>query len=125
MVAFDPAAAAAENEPAMRRALERVAVGAVTVASRDVQAPGLEVRRGDWLGLVGGRPAGGGSFADAARAVLDRLLEEPRDVLTLLLGESPPPLDGVLGDLKERYPSLELEVLEGGQPHYPLLLAAE
>jgi len=125
MVAFDPAAAAAENEAAMRRALERVAVGAVTVASRDVQTPGLEVRRGDWLGLVGGRPAGGGSFADAARAVLDRLLDEPRDVLTLLLGESPPPLDGVLGDLKERYPSLELEVLEGGQPHYPLLLAAE
>jgi DAK2 domain fusion protein YloV len=126
MVAFDPSAPAAENEAAMLRSLDHVAAGAVTVASRDVHAPGLEVRRGDWLGLVGGRPvAGGGSFADAARPVLDRLLEEPRDVLTLLLGEEAPPLDGLLEELRERHPSLELEVLDGGQPHYPLLVAAE
>jgi DAK2 domain fusion protein YloV len=125
-LAFDPAVGAAENEPAMRRAYECVCAGAVTVASRDVDAPGLSVRAGDWLGLVAGKPvAGGPTFEEAARPVLARMLEEPREVLTLLVGEERPPLDGLLAELAERHPSLELDVHEGGQPHYSLLVAAE
>jgi hypothetical protein len=46
-------------------------------------------------------------------------------VLTLLTGEEPPALETLLADLAEEYPELELDVHEGGQPHYPLLLSAE
>jgi dihydroxyacetone kinase-like predicted kinase len=46
-------------------------------------------------------------------------------VLTLLTGEDEPRLEGLLQRLEGRYPELELEVHEGGQPNYPLLLAAE
>ena len=46
-------------------------------------------------------------------------------MLTLLTGEEPPPLDGLLAELEAEHPDLELEVHEGGQPHYALLLAAE
>ena len=74
-----------------------VATGAVTIASRDVTTNGLAVTKGAWLGLADGLPvAGGESFEDVARAVLDRLLAEPRSVLTLLTGEDPPALDAVL-----------------------------
>ena len=59
------------------------------------------------------------------RAVLDRLLEEPRGVLTLLTGEEPPPLEPLLAELEANHPDLELEVHAGGQPHYPLLIAVE
>jgi hypothetical protein len=57
--------------------------------------------------------------------VVERLLAEPRTVLTLLTGEEPPPLDGLLERLASAQPELEVEVHEGGQPHYPLLLGAE
>ena len=57
--------------------------------------------------------------------MLERLLAEPRGILTLLTGEDPPALDGLLAELAASHPELELEVHEGGQPHYPLLLAAE
>ena len=58
--------------------------------------------------------------------MLERLLAEPRGVLTLLTGEEPPALDGAArASSRPTHPELELEVHEGGQPHYPLLLAAE
>jgi DAK2 domain fusion protein YloV len=126
LVAFDPTQPAEANAAAMAAALEGVATGAVTVASRDVLLNGVSVQKGKWLGLADGLPvAGGETFDEVAGAVLERLLEEPRGLVTLLTGEKSPPLAGLLAELESRHPELELDVHEGGQPHYPLLLAAE
>jgi uncharacterized protein len=126
LVSFDPAMAADENAEAMRAALDGVVTGAVTIASRDVQLNGVAVKAGKWLGLAEGEAvAGGETFDDAARAVLETLLEEPRGVLTLLTGEEAPALEGLIEHVRASYPDVELDVHEGGQPHYPLLVAAE
>jgi hypothetical protein len=126
LVAFDPTAGADDNLDAMRDALTAVGTGAVTVASRDVELDGVPVRSGAYLGLADGEAvAGGESFDEVAGAVIARLLEEPREVLTLLTGEDEPSLDALLRRLEGEYPELELEVHEGGQPHYPLLVSAE
>ncbi|HVC86750.1 MAG TPA: DAK2 domain-containing protein [Gaiellaceae bacterium] len=126
LVAFDSTLGAEDNLEAMRAAADAVATGAVTVASRDVQLNGVAVRKGKWLGLADGEPvAGGETFDEVAWAVLEELLREPRGVLTLLTGEDPPLLDGLLSTIQSEHPELELEVHAGGQPHYPLLLAAE
>ena len=125
-LAFDPGLERTENREAMTRAAADLATGAVTVASRDVQTDGLVIRKGAWLGLADGVPlAGGGAFDAVARAVAERLLEQPRGILTLLTGEEAPPLDSLLGELVAVHPEVELEVHEGGQPHYALLLSAE
>jgi hypothetical protein len=126
MVAFDPTVSADENAEAMRETLDAVATGAVTVASRDVDWNGVRITKGTYLGLEEDEPvAGGEDFDDVARAVAERLLAEPRGVLTLLTGEDAPKLDGLVGGLRERHPDVELDVQAGGQPHYPLLLSAE
>jgi hypothetical protein len=126
MVAFEPTRSAEENSDEMEEAVNSVATGAVTVSSRDVELDGVKVQKGAWLGLADGQAvAGGESFDDVARAVIERLLAEPRGVLTLLTGEEPPGLETVLTGLASSHPDLELEVHDGGQPHYPLLLAAE
>ena len=79
----------------MDETLAGVVTGAVTIASRDVQLNGVAVEAGKWLGLAEGEAvAGGETFDDAARAVLETLLGEPRGVLTLLTGEDAPALDG-------------------------------
>jgi fatty acid kinase len=130
-VAFDPGLSADANVEAMSRAAADVAAGAVTVASRDVQTNGIVIRKGAWLGLADGSPvAGGETFDEVARSVAARLLARPdgvpqRAILTLLTGEEPQPLEGLLAELAAAHPELELEVHEGGQPNYPLLLAAE
>ncbi|HZQ82572.1 MAG TPA: DAK2 domain-containing protein [Gaiellaceae bacterium] len=126
LVAFDPATDVEANAEAMSEAADAVATGAVTVASRDVQLNGVDVEAGKWLGLADGEPvAGGDTFDEVAAAVLAELLREPRGILTLLTGAEPPVLDGLLDRIRAEHPELELDVHQGGQPHYPLLLSAE
>jgi uncharacterized protein len=126
MVGFEGARGADENAAEMEGLLADVVTGAVTIASREVSVDGLKIARGAYLGLVDGEPvAGGTSFDTVASTVVDRLLTEPRDVLTLVTGADEPELGGILARLAERYPGLELEVHPGGQAHYPLLLSAE
>jgi DAK2 domain fusion protein YloV len=126
MVAYDPGRSAAENAREMLAAVAGVGTGAVTVASRDVELNGLRIRGGDWLGLLEGEPiAGSADFGAVAGEVIGRLLAEPRGLLTLLTGAAEPPLEPLLERLAREHPQLELDVHEGGQPHYALLLSAE
>jgi dihydroxyacetone kinase-like predicted kinase len=60
-----------------------------------------------------------------AREVVERLLEEPADVLTILVGEGAEGVEDLVAFLREEHPDLEIEVHDGGQPHYPLLFSAE
>jgi DAK2 domain fusion protein YloV len=126
LVAFHGERTAQENAATMREALAGVATGEVAIASRDAAANGVSVREGEYLALLDGSAvASGVAFDEVTRALLERLLAEPRDVLTFLHGEGAPPLTGLLDELAAEYPELEVEVHEGGQPHYPLLLSAE
>ncbi len=126
VLAFAPTASRAANAAAMTEAAAEVATGAVTIASRDVESNGVAIREGAWLGFADGLPVSGGeSFEEVARAVVARLLSEPRSILTFLTGEEPPPLEALLAEVAAAHPGLELEVQEGGQPHYALLLSAE
>jgi DAK2 domain fusion protein YloV len=126
MVVFDGTHTAAENAAAMRDAIASVATGEVTVASRNAVLDGLAIRKGNYFGLAGGNPvAEGKSFEEVARAVVERLLAEPREVLTLLRGADAPELGPLVAELAKRHPELEVDVQDGGQPHYPLLVSAE
>jgi hypothetical protein len=110
----------------MREAVDAVATGEVTVASRDAKLNGLAVPKGSFLGLANGEAvAVGDDFEQVATEVVDRLLAEPRGVLTLLKGEDAPEVDPLVATITERHPDVEVDVQEGGQPHYPLLLSAE
>jgi uncharacterized protein len=126
LVAFDGSRSAVENAGEMRDAAEAVATGEVTVASRDVQLDGLSIRKGDWLGLADGAPvAGGADFDSVTWEVVERLLRDSRGLLTVLVGEDGAELDALLARVAERHPDVEVDVQQGGQPLYPLLLSAE
>jgi dihydroxyacetone kinase-like predicted kinase len=125
-VAFNPERSAAENAAAMLDAVAAVATGEIAIASREATVDGVSVREGEYLARLNGTTVTAGpSFQEVARDLLERLLADPRDVLTLLTGEGAPPLDGLLEELAVRHPDLELDVHDGGQPHYPLLVSAE
>jgi uncharacterized protein len=126
MVSFLPERSAQENAAEMSEVLEGVVTGEVTIASRDAELNGVPVQKGLWLGLADGEAvAVGDEFEDVATQVTEKLLAEPRLVLTLLTGADPPDLEGLLDRIREQHPDLELDVHSGGQPHYPLLLSAE
>ena len=126
LLAYDPGATAEENEEAMREAIGSVATGAVTTASRDVELNGLAIREGQYLGLLEEEPVvGGETFDEVANAVIEALLSEPHDTMTVLTGAESPVIDDLLEGVAVRHPEVELDVQPGGQPHYHLLIAAE
>jgi len=123
MVAHDATREGGEDAAEMTETAEGVAVGAVTVASRAVE--GI-AEPGDYLGLVGREPVvGGKNLAGVAEQVVEALLAEPHDVLTVLTGADVAELDGLLERIESRWPELEVDVHAGGQPHYRLLISAE
>jgi DAK2 domain fusion protein YloV len=126
LVAFEPGRPAAENEADMRRAAAAVRSGAVTRASRSATIGGLEVEQGQFLGLVEGEPVTSGPMLEpVAREVVERLVGEASDVLTVLIGEGVEGAEELVEAVRDAHPNLEIEVHEGGQPHYPLLFAVE
>jgi hypothetical protein len=126
LLAYDSAAAAEENAVSMREAIGAVATAAVTTASRDVELNGLEIREGEYLGLLEEEPLiGGESFAEVAEAVIEALLSSPHDTMTVLTGADAPEIDDLVDEVAIRHPDVEVDVQAGGQPHYHLLISAE
>ncbi len=114
------------NEREMREALASVATGEVTVASRDAELDGIEIKRGAFLGLVEGvAVVAADDVETAALEVVERVLAGDRGWLGILTGEDAPPLEGLLEAVARTHPGVDVEVHEGGQPHYPLLVVAE
>jgi len=125
LVAFDPARSAAENTAEMAEAAAGVRSGAIARASRTTSVDGIDVTEGSYFGLVDGTAvAAGDDLAAVARDVAARLAEGA-GILTLLVGEDGPDGDALAAELAAAHPELEIEVHDGGQPSYPLLLAAE
>jgi fatty acid kinase len=127
MSRFVPTSSPDENEQAMLEELQAAVTGEITVASRDANLDGVDIREGSYLGLVDDVAIASGPELDAVvHDVVDRVLAGGQSYLTILTGEDAPPLDGLLTALEERHPELEaLDVHAGGQPHYPLLVVAQ
>jgi DAK2 domain fusion protein YloV len=126
MVSYDPARSAEENAGEMAEAAAGVRAGAVTRASRTTTLSGLEIERGQFLGLVDGEPVTSGpALEPVAREVMERLLGEATDVLTVLTGDGAEGIEELTAAVRDAHPDVEVEVHEGGQPHFPLLFSAE
>ncbi len=124
--AYSPRDEIGENETRMRSAAEVVTAGEITIASRDTVVDAVAVREGAWLGLVDGAVvANDDSFDVVLAAVVGALLSDGRSLLTVLRGEDAPTADELEAMIERIHPGVELDVLDGGQPHYPLLLSAE
>ena len=126
MVSYDPTVGAGENAGTMLEAASCVRTACVTRAARTATVNGLAVEEGQFLGLVEGDAVAAAPDLDrVADDVLERLLGDDVDVLTILVGDDAPATGALRARLEGAYPDLEIEVHEGGQPHYPLLFAAE
>jgi hypothetical protein len=126
LVAYDSQRPLDENVAAMEEAAAAVRSGAVARASRSATVGGLEIEQGQFLGLVEGVPVTAGPVLDpVAREVVERLLDGNAEVLTIFVGIEAENADALADGIRTAHPSLEVEIHEGGQPHYPLLFAAE
>jgi len=116
------------NARAMTAAAAHVTTAEVTQAVRDATTPAGPVGVGDWLGVTSdGIAAVAGDAAEAACAVLDGLLGDAHELVTVVEGQPSSP-DGtrrISEWLAEHHPEVTVEVHEGGQPLAAWLLSIE
>jgi uncharacterized protein len=126
LVAYDSRASGDQNAAEMEAAAAAVRSGAVARASRSATIGPVDVEQGQFLGLVDGEPVSAGPALDPiAGAVIERLLAESSAVLTILLGDGAHGADELVQGVRAAHPEIEVEVHDGGQPHYPLLFGVE
>ena len=127
-VVFDKRRRGGENAKDMRAAIEGVATAEITRAVRDTLVDGVQVKAGEFIGLIDDRVVvAGGELEPIIGDIVARLLEGNRGLLTALIGgeENGERAAAALERLREAYPSVEVDLHEGGQPFYPVLLSAE
>ncbi len=113
---------------AMEAAAGEVSAGEITTATREVELKGVEVRKGDILGLADGELwCAGPKVAPVVKETLEGMGTRERELLTLYYGVDTTAQEaGEMADrIQEWYPHLEIEVIHGGQPHYFYILSAE
>lgn len=128
MFNLDPQDELEQVVEAMTEALQDVQCGELTTATRSVEIDGVQVQEGQVIALLDGKLA---SAADNLETVLMDVLEhadtEQAEIITLYFGQdlSTREANRLADKVREALPDLEVEVIEGGQPHYQIILSIE
>lgn len=128
MLGFNPEAELADNAQAMAEMIAEVKSGQVTQAVRDTTLNGQEIHDGDFMGIIDGDIAlTDKKLLPAARAMVEQMLDDDSEIVTILFGEGAKQKDAnALADaIAEIDDALEIEIHEGGQPLYPFLVSVE
>jgi DAK2 domain fusion protein YloV len=128
LVEYDPNATADDNTSSMQEALGRVRTGEVTQAVRAASVDGTDVREGDWIALGrDGVLGSAGSPADAVYKLLDALVDDDSEIITVLIGcdAAAKDTERIREHIEYAFPALEVEFHDGGQPLYPYLVGVE
>ena len=116
------------NVKEMSKTRKRARSIEVTCAVRDARMGPLQVMRGDYIGLVDGDiQVSSSSLNQAVFDALKTVNAENAEIISLFYGEQVDSNEAAnLGQtLKKQYPNLEIEVVQGGQPHYPYIISVE
>jgi uncharacterized protein len=128
LMAYDPEAAVDENAHEMATQASTVVAGEVTRAVRDSTSPVGPIVEGDFLGMTrDGIKAVHKTLSGAACALLDALVTDDHEIVTLIEGDGATPADtrAITEWLDEHRPGVAAEVHHGGQPLYPYLVGIE
>ncbi|NBR66843.1 MAG: DAK2 domain-containing protein [Actinobacteria bacterium] len=129
LVTYDPEASAETNARNMSAAAASMTTGEVTQAVRDTATDAGAVTTGDWIGIVRGDGivAVAGSAVGASTQLLDHIIDDAGELLTIVTGAdaTPSETDQIVAWLGDNRPDVAVEVHRGGQPLYPYLFGIE
>jgi len=116
------------NCKAMTEAAKNIQTAEITTAVRTAQIDGVRVREGDYIGLANGNLViAGQDMERVIHETLQRMHIERYEIVTLYFGEdvTQQQAEETARHIKEKHSHLEIEVVDGGQPHYAYILSAE
>lgn len=112
----------------MSKAMSGVKTGEITVATRSVEIDGVTVKEGQVIALLDGKlVVSAESVEQGVMDLLEKAGAEQHEIVTLFYGEDMTHAEAnrLADEIVTKYASLEVEVQEGGQPHYQYIIAIE
>lgn len=112
----------------MERALEDVQTGEVTTATRNVEIDDVKVKEGQIIGLQNGKlVVATSSLEETCLSLLEKFDMDSYELITIFYGNNikKDQVNKVAEKIQEAYPDHEIEIQEGGQPHYQFIFSIE
>ena len=128
LLAFDYEADLETNVQNMEGALSTVKSIEVTRAIRSTRLGGFDIKKRQAIGFLDGDlVAVSDKPEDALREVLARVNLGKAEVITIYYGADTTPAEAeqLEAAVREKYPELQVEVIQGGQPHYNYIVSVE
>nr|WP_251129134.1 MULTISPECIES: DAK2 domain-containing protein [unclassified Exiguobacterium] len=127
-IAFNPEADVETNESVMKTAASTVKSGQVTYAVRDTSIDGVEIRKDDHMAIAEKKiVASSASSLEAAKKLVDVLVDADDEIITILTGEgsSAEDVEALSAYIESKNDEIEIEVHDGKQPLYSYIFSVE
>lgn len=128
LIAYVTDADIESNKAAMTEAVGEVKTGEITYAVRDTSIDGIEIHEGDFMAVGdGGILADGKDITEVMLGMLEKIKDDSTEVISIYYGSDVTEADAEAMKEKvvEKYPDIDVEIAEGGQPVYYYIVSAE
>ena len=128
LVNYIPNHSVEENKEQMMAEIENVKTGQVTYAVRDTEIDGKTIKQDDYMG-IGDKSilAVGKDLKQTTLEMVDAMVDEDSAIVSIYFGSesSEEKAEEIASAIEEKYPDVEVEVNDGGQPIYYYVISVE
>ena len=128
IINYMPEKGAEENAEAMKEEIAKVKSGQVTYAVRDTNIDGVEIHKGDIMGLGDqGILTAGKEIEETTFESIQKMVDDDSELISIYYGAEIKEEDAqkLTERLEECYPMLDVELNQGGQPIYYYIISVE
>ena len=128
LVNYIPDHSAEENKEQMMAEIENVKTGQVTYAVRDTEIDGKTIKQNDFMGIGDKSILSVGTDLKATTLeMVDAMVDEDSAIVSIYFGSDSDEdsANELAAAIEEKYPDVEVEVNDGGQPIYYYVLSVE
>lgn len=128
MLALNPDGDVEAIAEKMNKSLALVKTGEITIATRSVEIDGVTVEEGQVIALLDGKlVCSAKSVEEACMDMLEKAAAKEFELITLFYGEDLSAVEAnrISDKVREAYPGQEIEIQDGGQPHYQFIISVE
>ena len=128
LVNFIPDHTAEENKESMLEEIALVKTGQVTYAVRDTEIDGKEIKQDDYMG-IGDKSilSVGKDLKETTLEMVDAMMDEDSAIVSIYYGSDAEEAaaEALGAAIEEKYPDVEVEINDGGQPIYYYVISVE
>ena len=127
-LAFNPDVSVEENKISMIHAIDGVASGQVTYASRNTTMNGFKLKEGDIIGLDSKKIlAKGDDVSETTLQLIKKMKRDEHEMITLYYGEgvTEEECEALAANVSEAFPDCDVDYHYGGQPVYYYMVSLE